>query len=329
MKLAKTSVYEPHRDLAGAAGNGHPAFVAGQSPAVQVIERIMADIAPTDIPVLLVGEKGSGKEAAALRIHRMSARREEPFVKVSCGALAPEAFDDWIGGNGHASSGLHSRGSLFLDEISEFHPLCQARLLAAISETNGDIAHSRKTPWSARILCATSQNLEEEMRAGRLREELYYRMNGVTLRLPPLRHRREDIAAFLEFFLDKYAAVLERPRPRLSRESLLILEAHSWPGNIRELENVARLIVALGDETAALAELAQSATPAPNGHNGNGISLKQASRAASRLAERELILKVLTRTRWNRKRAAQELQISYKALLYKLKQIGLDDSPAT
>jgi two-component system response regulator AtoC len=328
MKLAKTEIYEP-RDSSGELGNGDPAFVIGKSPAVQVIERIMCDIAPTDIPVLLVGEKGTGKEAAALRIHRMSARREGSFVKVSCGALAPEAFDDWIGGNGHSFGGLHSRGSLFLDEISEFHPLCQARLLAVLSEANGDLSPSRKTPWDARILCATRQNLEEEMRAGRLREELYYRLNGVTLRLPPLRHRREDIAAFLEFFLDKYATVLERPRPRLSRESLLILEAHSWPGNIRELENVARLIVALGDETAALAELAQSAAPTPHGHNGNGLSLKQASRAASRLAERELILKVLTRTRWNRKRAAQELQISYKALLYKLKQIGLDDSPAT
>jgi two-component system response regulator AtoC len=327
MKLAKTETYEPRLD-SGAAGNGHLHFVVGKSPAVNVIERIMADIAPTDIPVLLVGEKGTGKEATALRIHRMSARREEPFVKLSCAGLAPEAFENWAGGNGHGS-GLYSRGSLFLDEISEFHPLCQARLLAALSEENGAGTQGRLSAWRARILCATSQNLEEVMRGGRLREELYYRLNGVTLRLPPLRHRREDIAEFLEFFLEKYAAVLNRPRPRLNPESLRILEAHSWPGNIRELENIARLSVALGDESAALAALTQSPLPAANGHNGNGISLKQASRAASRLAERELILKVLTRTRWNRKRAAQELQISYKALLYKLKQIGLDDSAAT
>jgi two-component system response regulator AtoC len=199
--------------------------------------------------------------------------------------------------------------------------------LAALPE-NGAAANGSKA-WTARIICSTSRNLEDEMRSGRLREELYYRLNGVTLRLPPLRHRREDIPAFIGFFLDKYAEVLARPRPNLSLEALAAMQSYSWPGNIRELENTARMVVALGDERMALADLVHAGANGTNGGNGEALSLKEASRAASRMAERELILKVLTRTRWNRKRAAQELQISYKALLYKLKQIGLDDPVTT
>jgi two-component system, NtrC family, response regulator AtoC len=169
------------------------------------------------------------------------------------------------------------------------------------------------------------------MHAGRFRSELYYRINGVCLRLPPLRDRREDIPLLVEFFLTKYAAQLGRPRPCLSPRTLQILGEHSWPGNIRELENVVKKIVALGDEQLATAELGAAAgetrkTDAAVRHNH---SLKAAARAASREAERELIMKALARTRWNRKRAAQELQISYKSLLYKLKQIGFEDSEAT
>ena len=149
------------------------------------------------------------------------------------------------------------------------------------------------------------------------------------LRLPPLRERREDIVPLAEFFLTKHAAQLGRPRPSLSARTLRAFLDHAWPGNIRELENVVKNVVALGDENIAVAEIVgrpaekRSAPAVPRGY-----SLKAAARAASREAERELILKALARTRWNRKRAAQELQISYKSLLYKLKQIGLQDSEA-
>jgi two-component system response regulator AtoC len=177
------------------------------------------------------------------------------------------------------------------------------------------------------------------MKSGRFREELYYRINGVHLRLPPLRDRKEDIPALVEFFFKKYASLFERPEPNVSESTMSLLLRHSWPGNIRELENVARKIVALGDEHLATHDLTvENGTKAPDplpdalkipDHGSSRIpsgSLKEAARAASRLAERSMILNQLERTHWNRKKAARELQISYKALLYKLKQLGLDGS---
>jgi two-component system response regulator AtoC len=165
------------------------------------------------------------------------------------------------------------------------------------------------------------------MRAGRFRSELYYRINGVCLRMPPLRDRREDIPILVEFFLTKHAAQFARPRPTLGPRTMRMLLEHSWPGNIRELENVVKKIVALGEEHLAVSELTVAPIERPlEISEPRAYSLKQAARAASREAERELILKALEHTRWNRKRAALKLQISYKSLLYKLKQIGVQDS---
>jgi two-component system response regulator AtoC len=163
------------------------------------------------------------------------------------------------------------------------------------------------------------------VKAGRLREDLYYRISGVCLRLPPLRQRREDIPLLVEHFLAKYARDFRRPVPRLSAEAQRLFRDYSWPGNVRELENAAKAVVALGDEDIAMGGLRALLSRTDASGNGTQVSLKQVARAASRLAERELILRVLTRTRWNRRRAAQELQISYKALLYKMKQIGCSE----
>jgi two-component system response regulator AtoC len=188
---------------------------------------------------------------------------------------------------------------------------------------------------SMRIISSTTRNLEEEMRNGRFREELYYRINGVNLRLPPLRQRKDDISGLLDFFLKRYASLFGRPEPHLSSPTMDLLMRHSWPGNIRELENVARKIVALGNEQLAIGDLSigtvpkvAESTPVLSSGNGHAAarSLKEASREASRHAEREMILKQLEKTHWNRKRTARDLQISYKALLYKLKQLGLDGS---
>ena len=188
---------------------------------------------------------------------------------------------------------------------------------------------------SMRVISSTTRNLEEEMKSGRFQEELYYRINGVHLRLPPLRDRSEDIPALLEFFFKKYTSLFERAEPKLSDSTMSLLLRHSWPGNIRELENVARKIVALGDEHLATHDLsAENGSKAPGPlrgapktsepvyAHGPTRSLKEAARAASRVAERAMILSQLERTHWNRKKAARELQISYKALLYKLKQLG-------
>jgi two-component system response regulator AtoC len=165
--------------------------------------------------------------------------------------------------------------------------------------------------------------------ARNLREDLYYRISGVCLRLPPLRQRREDIPILVEHFLRKFAEEFQRPVPVLSEETHRLFQEYSWPGNVRELENAAKAIVALGDEAVAMGGLRAMLMRADHGSNGSRVSLKQAARAASREAEKEIILKALTRTRWNRRRAAQDLQISYKALLYKLKQMGCSEYEAS
>lgn len=315
MDIAKMAIME-NRD-----------FVTWTSPAMQTLESIAAEIAPTDIPVLLVGESGTGKEVLARQIHRLSNRANEPLVKIPCASMTPEAFSVELGLNrdGNRSRGLSATGTVLFDEVSELDATSQRTLLYSLPD--GD-ARPHSKLLAARVISTTSRNLGEEMRAGSFRSELYYRINGVCLRLPPLRDHKEDIPFLAEFFLARHAAQSGRPRPSLSSRTLQMFQDHPWPGNIRELENVVKEIVALGDEQLAAADLEIAARDRRMGDatEMRGHSLKAASRAASRGAERELILKALARTRWNRKRAAQELQISYKSLLYKLKQIELKDS---
>ena len=288
------------------------------------LKSVIAEIAPTGIPVLLVGESGTGKQMFAQLIHRLSPRAGEPFVKVACAAMDPERMSAELGLDGAGSR--RAAGTVFLVEISELDAACQRSLLYALPEEG-----SRQNPGriTARVIATSNCNLDEEMRAGRFRSELYYRINGVCLRLPPLRERREDIPLFADFFLRKHAAQFGRSRPLLASGTIQIFMEHSWPGNIRELENVIKKIVALNDEELAIAGLMETrSVERPRAMDSHGSSLKAASRAASREAERELILRALAKTRWNRKRAARDLQISYKSLLYKFKQIGLQDTEA-
>lgn len=308
-------------------------YVHGVSPAMRALGRTISDIATTDIPVLLVGESGTGKEVVALEIHHLSRRCNEAFVKCGCAGLTAESLAARLtSGDNGAADATTSAGSLFLDEISHLDLASQARLLEMLPDGAGA---ALEKCLNVRVISSTTRNLEEEMRSGRFREELYYRLNGVNLRLPPLRQRKDDIPGLLEFFFKKYASLFGRPEPQLSPASMDLLLGHSWPGNIRELENMARKIVALGNEDIAIGDLSIShasrvAEPALASSSVSGPaagrSLKEASREASRHAEREMILKQLERTRWNRKKTARDLQISYKALLYKLKQLGLDGS---
>jgi two-component system response regulator AtoC len=273
----------------------------------------------------------------ALEIHRLSRRRDEPFVKCGCSGLTGDLLSARLQRAENISvEETASSGSLFLDGINYLEPAAQTRLLELLPDGSG-------TPpqgcYSMRVISSTTRNLEEEMKAGRFREELYYRINGVHLQLPPLRDRKEDIPALLEFFFQKYTSLFERPEPKVGETTMSLLLRHSWPGNIRQLENVVRKIVALGDEHLATHDLTvensakaadpsldSSRIPEPGNSQVPSGSLKEAARAASRVAERAMILNQLERTHWNRKRAARELQISYKALLYKLKQLGLDGS---
>ena len=253
----------------------------------------------------------------------MSRHEGEVFRTAHCATLTAELFQT-------ASDGLFNRGTVFLEEISDLTPDCQTRLLEALPKTTKENGH--KATLGARLICGSSRDLEAEVKSGRLREDIYYRISGICLRLPPLRQRREDIPSLVSFFLSKYAHDFRRSVPVLSAQTQQLFQDYAWPGNIRELEDAAKAIVALGDESVAMGGL-RSLLMRSDRPNGDRISLKQAAkqaaRAASREAEKELILKVLTRTRWNRRRAAQELQISYKALLYKLKQIGYGEYGAS
>ncbi|HXW61573.1 MAG TPA: sigma 54-interacting transcriptional regulator [Candidatus Acidoferrales bacterium] len=300
-------------------------WVPGASDTIRIVEGMVAEIAPTNLPILLVGESGTGKEVFANRIYQLSRQSERPLARISCASMKSATFSAELGFDSRTRRDHNGNepGTVFLDEIGELDAACQRDLLCALPDGG---AMPGRGILNARLISTTSRNMDEEMRAGRFRGELYYRISCVCLRLPPLRERKEDIAALADFFLKKHAAELSRPRPSLRPETLQVFVNYPWPGNIRELENVVREIVVLGDETLAVAELGTSArkrTPAPA---LGSYSLKAASRAASREAERELIMQALARTRWNRKRAAQELQISYKSLLYKLKQIGFQDS---
>jgi len=301
-------------------------FVDSISPATRPLERVIIEIAPTDIPVLILGESGSGKDVTAQRIHGLSRHRTEPFAKLMCANLSVRDLDLVL--SGEKANGIVERlsnaGTVFLDEVGDLEQACQPKLLHALRD-GGRVLQDTWIP--ARVISSSARHLEEEIRNGRFRDELYYRLNGACLRLPPLRRRKEDIPALVDFFLDKYSEELGRPKCYFSTNAMRRLLDYHWPGNIRQLENAVRNIVALGDEGLALGDLemvvGNPSSPPPLPHT---YSLKEAARAASQQAERELILKALQRTRWNRKRAAQELRISYKALLYKLKQIGMEDS---
>jgi two-component system, NtrC family, response regulator AtoC len=299
-----------------------PAFVYGLGADMHALNVLTAEIARTDIPVLLVGESGTGKDVYARLIHRLSGRSEAGLTKINCAALDAGHLLSEVRAafQGAVELGDVTARTVFLDGVHELDSACQRVLLSLLPDGE---AKSGSAQGIARVVSSTSCNFEKEIEAGRFRLELYFRINGVILRLPPLRDRKEDIPDLLECFLVKHANELKKYTPDLSREARKLLFAYDWPGNIRELENVARKIVAVGDAGLALGDLRVSRVAPSGTSQGLGVSsLKVAARAASRRTERELILKALEQTHWNRKRAARDLQISYKSLLYKIKQIG-------
>jgi two-component system response regulator AtoC len=312
--------------VSGSSGMGWSSdsgFVFGNSSAIQGLNRVIEEIARTDIPVLLMGESGTGKEVYTRLIHRLSRHSHRPLIKLSCRALEPAEFlaQLRICLGTEAEDAPDSLRTLFLDGIDELDMACQKALLSMLP----DGEHEKNGNGLVRLITSASWNLEKEVDGGRFRKELFFRINGVSLRLPPLRERKEDIQALLEYFLEKHAAEIHREVPTLSKEESESLTTYNWPGNIRELENFARKISMFGHTREAMEELRSMpkiASMLPG--ESQTTSLKVVARAASRQAERELIREALERTHWNRKRAAQQLNISYKSLLYKIKQTGLE-----
>src|ERR1700694_3842622 len=325
-------------------------FFVAASPAMKKIRSQAALVANVDIPVLLLGESGTGKEVLARLIHKLSPRAHRTFLKVNCAAvpadlLESELFGYEAGaftGATHPKPGkfeLCNKGTILLDEIGEMPPLLQAKLLHVLQDQTFSRLGSRTVvKVDVRILAATNINIPEALANKRLREDLYYRLNAFTLSLPPLRDRKEEIPILLKHFMSRMSESYARSPLPLSGPLMEACLRHSWPGNLRELSNFIKRYLVLGDETLAASEL----QPRPDGGGGqhsdgtgrsagadSGGGLKSLSRNAKDEAEAEAIARALDETNWNRKQAAVLLKISYKALLYKIRQYGIAQSRST
>jgi two-component system, NtrC family, response regulator AtoC len=300
-----------------------PGFVYGLGAVMQTLNEMAGEIARTDIPVLVVGESGTGKDAYAKLIHRLSSKVESRFKKINCASFEPAGPFGQLGKLGQSDASADSYATFYLDNVQELDSVSQRELLSHLADAESLDSTEES---SARFISSTAGSLESEVDAGRFRRELYFRLNGVCLRLPPLRERKEDIPALVDYFVNKHSVLLKKVAPPIGYKAIEAMSAYHWPGNIRELENLARKLVVFGDVQIALNDLQISGivnNAAPESSQGG--SLKVAARAASKKAECELIMQALERTRWNRKQAARELQISYKSLLYKIKQIGVSN----
>jgi two-component system response regulator AtoC len=325
-------------------------ILGGDTPKMREVREIIEQVADTDITVLIRGESGTGKELVARALYQLSARRERQFVKVNCAALPSELLEsELFGFEKGAFTGAQRRklgkfeyanqGTIFLDEISEMHPALQAKLLQVLQDGEfSRLGGESDIHVDTRVIAATNRNLEQAVAEGAFREDLYYRLNVVTIQLPPLRERKDAIPLLVDHFLRKYNEQYRKELKRLSEATLEGFLEYDWPGNVRELENLVKRMVVLGNEQTVLEEIVrdQAATRERRSEplldfeavgadlqNGGGVDLKAIAKRAAQLAEKRVIEKVLEQTRWNRKEAAARLQISYKALLYKMRENDL------
>lgn len=351
------SILRSHADSPN-NGNGPDVRPASQelpglfssSPRMAEIRDTIEKVATTNATVLIRGESGVGKEIAARMIFSLSHRAEKPFVKVNCAAIPNDLLEsELFGYEAGAFTGaqrtkpgkfeLAHGGTLFLDEIGEMHPALQAKLLHVLQD--GEFARlgaKTDTAVDVRVLCATNKLLEQRVSEGAFREDLFYRINVVTVHIPPLRERRNEVALFIRHFIEKYSAVYGRRAPPLPDETMAALLRYSWPGNIRELENLCKRYVIVGDATQILRELSMHVVDRSDRsgeaatdrtvdlHAGSEPSLLEIGRQAAWQAERHAIEQMLVKTRWNRREAARRLQVSYKALLNKIKLLEVESS---
>jgi DNA-binding NtrC family response regulator len=368
----------------------------GDGARMTEVSDLIERVSDTDVTVLIRGESGTGKELVAHALHERSLRRSRPFVKVNCAALPTELLESELFGfeKGAFTGAIQQKpgkfefanhGTMFLDEIGDMSAPLQAKLLHVLQDGEfSRLGGKNDVQVDVRVITATNRDLETAVASGEFREDLYFRLNVVTISLPPLRERRDEVLVLADHFLKKYAVQYNKPAHGISPELSQLFMEYEWPGNVRQLENMIKRMVVLGSDAPILAELRQPASSFPTrttapvstpvAHvaapvdyhatavagagraaaagdatavleaepvaagvapappvtvdlSSGGVSLKDIARAAAREAERELILRMLTRTRWNRKEAAEILGISYKALLYKIKENGLDKTP--
>jgi two-component system response regulator AtoC len=316
-----------------------------RSPRMRAVWEVVQQTTGADVTVLIGGETGTGKDLVARAIHHLSARRARPFVKVNCAAVPRELLESELFGHERgAFTGAHrtrigtfeaaNGGTVFFDEIGDLHPALQAKLLHVLQDGAFSRVGGRTTlKADVRVLAASNKDLERAVADGRFRDDLYYRLNVIQITIPPLRERSEEIPLLIDYFVHRYAALYNRPGFQLTRTALERLLRHRYPGNVRELENVVKRTIVLNDpdmvRTSAHSGLAEGVVEAvPRATPADALSLKLVARNAARAAEREVIEQVLRQTNWNRVRAAKILKISYRALLYKIKDSGLSHVPS-
>jgi len=316
-------------------------FFVAASPAMRKIRSQVGQVANVDVPVLLLGESGTGKEVVARLIHKLSPRGHRTFLKVNCAALPADLLEsELFGFEAGAFTGatrpkpgkfeLCNKGTIFLDEIGEMPLALQPKLLHVLQDQQFSRLGSRTTiQVDVRILAATNVDIQKAIASRKLREDLYYRLNAFTIQIPPLRERREEIPVLLRHFMARFSAQYMRPPMPLSPGLIDSCVSYAWPGNLRELENFVKRYLILGDESLVLSELEQAGLEAGARADTPPVSrpakgdLKSLVRSLKDEAEMEAIARALEQTNWNRKEAARILNISYKALLYKIRQYGL------
>lgn len=271
------------------------------------MRRVIARIAESECPVLILGEHGVGKRTIARQIHETSRLSRGPFKEIRCGETNAQAL----------RAALSIPGTVYLVEITDLSLSLQELIVNAYFRS--------EQPQSCRLLCGSSRELTEEVKSWRMREDFYFLVSAVTLRIPPLRCRKSEILSITDELLTRYAKQFDRPKPVLGKEIVGHLMEHTWPDNLSELQTAMKTFVAIGDQAISLAAIKAAAHPVGGNGNRRHLYLKEATRASSIQIERQLISEVLVSTGGNRKRAAADLGISYKALLYKLKQMETEN----
>ena len=335
-------------------------LLLGQSRRITDVKNIIRRVAQPDITVLLRGESGTGKELAAQAIFRHSNRKNKPFVKVLCAAI-PEGLleSELFGHEKGAFTGAHrmkpgkfefaNKGTIFLDEIGDIPQSLQAKLLQVLQDGEFSRIGGREVEVDVRVIAATNKNLERAVVSGTFREDLFYRLNVVSITMPSLRDRKDDIPVLTEYFLHKYCNIYNKDYNPLSQNAMERFASYSWPGNVRELENIVKRIIVLGTENVELSGCSESGSVVEKtvhklvennemeAEEAREVEeaveivettyqprrLKEIAREAVSMAEKEAISKALLFCKWNKRKTAEVLSISYKTLFYKMRQYNL------
>jgi len=326
----------------------HEEFI-GDSPKMIQVRGIIEQVADSELTVLIRGESGTGKEIVARMLHALSGRSDSTITKVNCAAIPRDLLEaELFGYEKGAFTGAHktkpgrfevaNKGSIFLDEIGDMPLELQSKLLQVLEQQEFvRVGGINNIHVDVRIICATNKNLEDAIRRQLFRDDLFYRLNEITIHLPPLRERREDIPLLANHFLRKYNELYQKDRAELSQPTMNMLMRFAWPGNVRQLENLIKQVVVRGDESIA-EELLTAGVPAtiPNRADkyselsdeeaeiAASYSLKKRVGLAIAREEKQLISEILNKTNWNRRKAADLLEISYRSLLYKIKEYSLN-----